>query len=167
MLNGGGQILSELYRDLLALWYYNTRVPEGPWLVKLHPTPLSILHHGHHPPWHGYSRVGHHRRIGWPSGLCTFKSYSVQLRLPQAASMGPLGWSRVFFYWNPPSIIDKRASLSHSSQLSYSYCMDHHLHHHSATPCIFVQFWGRGPPPSKVYENKFCTVLRGGGPVGP
>ena len=63
------------------------------------------------------------------------------------------GWLRwrlqFFFYWNPPSILDSRARL-YSSELSYSYCMGHHLHHHSGTPWMFAHFWGgEGPPPKK------------------
>ena len=88
--------------------------------------------------WVPRSRMafGHHRRVGWPlaitpeySGWQTFglwpsQSYSVQLCLPLAAT---LRRTKVFFYWNPPSILDSRA-FSHSSELSYSYRMDHHLH---------------------------------------
>ena len=68
--------------------------------MKLYTTPPSNL----------YLVIWVHRTQAWPLANPTHrlafgqtKSYSVQLRMPLAAMIGPAGLLRVFFYGVPPA----------------------------------------------------------------
>ena len=80
----------------------------GPWLMKLYTTPHSIL-----------------TLVTWvPQSRLAFgqtESYSVQPRLPLAATIGPAGRSRVFFYWVRPASLMVGPNYKARSTLSYSY----------------------------------------------
>ena len=72
----------------------------GHWLMKLYTTPPSIL----------TLVTWVQRTQAWPSANSARRlafgqteSYSVQPRLPLAATIGPAGRSRVFFYWVRPA----------------------------------------------------------------
>ena len=65
--------------------------------MKLSTTPPSILTLV---TWEPQSKLafGQTAHVGWPSALGQTESYSMQPCLPLAATIGPAGRSRVFFY---------------------------------------------------------------------
>ena len=62
-----------------------------------------------------------------PPALGQTKSYSVQPGLPLATMIGPVGRSRIFFYWNPPSILDSKALGRHLQVVLQHYCDKHFI----------------------------------------
>ena len=100
-------------------------------LHLLYPTPPSILHLGHHPPWLGYSThklvFGQTLHTSWPLGLQPLAITMLQCAASLAAG---------FYDWSCGPIeslflLSSACCLIVGSELSYSYCIL--LHHLSYT----------------------------------
>ena len=111
--------------------------------MKLYPTPPSIVHLGHHPPWLGYSAhklafdKSPHAR--WPVGPMALSHHNRAGRL------------RVFFYESGP-LLDSKARL-YSPEFSYSYCIL--LHHLSYTSVTILP--GLGTAHTNWHLAKLCN----------